>query len=250
MQPNCTHFRNPAIITNSRWLAYAAAGAATAFASASSAEAAIHYSGLINHDFANGGFVGALDPGVTLELNVGTGTWVGSGLFSFGAINIRGPLHSAVGDFVGSPGLFAYFFLSELPAGAFLPTQRFGQSCRWSSSCGCQVCYGAQFGGTNFRSSATGFVGFVFSHGGGGIQYGWARLKTSGPPEYHAVLLDYAWGDPGDRFFTGQRRLTPCVSTPCSNEPREAPPKEGSLGGLALGAAGLLAWRKRRPLKL
>jgi hypothetical protein len=29
-------------------------------------------------------------------------------------------------------------------------------------------------------------------------------------------------------------------------ESNEVVPEEGSLGGLALGAAGLLAWRKRR----
>ena len=75
---------------------------------------------------------------------------------------------------------------------------------------------------------------------------GWARVKKGGPPDYRFSLVDYAWGDPGDRFFTGQTRLTPCVSTPCSTEQVEATPKEGSLGWLALGAAGLLAWRKRR----
>ena len=154
-----------------------------------------------------------------------------------------------VGEFAGyGTGKLAYFWLSELLAGAFLPAQGFGEFCRWSSSCSCQVCYGtAEIGGSHFRAPGIGFIGFVFSHGGGGAQYGWARIKTSGPPNYRFHLLDYAWGDPGDRFFTGQTRLTPCASTPCPDEQAEAPPpKEGSLGWLALGAAGLLAWRKRR----
>jgi len=236
MKPKRTRSRKPAVITNPRWLAYGAAATASALACASSAEAEIHYSGIIDHDFANGPFAGPLDPGVTLDLNVGTGTWVGGGSFSFGAINIRGPSHSTLGAFVGYAGLFAYFWLSELPRGAFLPAQGFGNSCRWSSSCSCQVCYGAQFGSEAFRDPGTGFVGFVFNHGGG-IQYGWARVKTSGPPNYHFRLVDYAWGDPGDRIKTGQKSSAGTMV--------DAVTESGSVGLLALGAAGLVAWRKR-----
>ena len=54
-----------------------------------------------------------------------------------------------VGEFAGyGTGKLAYFWLSELLAGAFLPAQGFGEFCRWSSSCSCQVCYGtAEMGG-------------------------------------------------------------------------------------------------------
>ena len=45
-----------ASIPNSRWLAYATAGAASAFVSANSLEAHIHYSGKINSDFTQEGF--------------------------------------------------------------------------------------------------------------------------------------------------------------------------------------------------
>jgi len=41
----------PTVIPTSRWAGYAAAGAATAFAGISSAEATIHYSGIINQKF-------------------------------------------------------------------------------------------------------------------------------------------------------------------------------------------------------
>src|SRR4029434_3674664 len=43
--------RNPTSIAKSRWAAYAAAGAATALAGSNSAEAAIHYSGLLREHF-------------------------------------------------------------------------------------------------------------------------------------------------------------------------------------------------------
>ena len=163
---------------------------------------------------------------------------VGGGSFSFGAINIRGPSHNTLGAFVGNPGLFAYFFLSELPAGAVLPAQHFGNSCRWSSSCSCQVCYGAQFGGSfkNFRDAGIGFIGFVFNRGAG-TEYGWARVKTSGAPNYRFRLVDYAWGDPGDRIRTGQKSS--------AGNTVDAVTESGAIGLLALGAAGLVAWRKR-----
>ena len=67
----------PISIPKARWAAYATAGAASTLACASSAEAEIHYSGLVNHNFANGSFAGPLDPGLTLELGVGTGTQIG-----------------------------------------------------------------------------------------------------------------------------------------------------------------------------
>jgi hypothetical protein len=49
MKPNRTYSRKP--VTNSRWLAYATASAASVFTGANSAEAFIHYSGRINQVF-------------------------------------------------------------------------------------------------------------------------------------------------------------------------------------------------------
>ena len=192
MKPNGTRARKPAVITNSRWVAYATTSAATAIACAASAEAEIHYSGIVDHDFANGGFAGPMGPGVTLDLNVSTGTRVGGGGFQFGAAFIRGPSGSTAGLFAGyGTDLAAYFWLSQLFVGAFLPTQDFGEFCRRSSSCkvcrptgscSCNVCYGtAEIGGSDFRAAGIGFIGFRFSHGGGGTQYGWARVKKGGP---------------------------------------------------------------------
>ena len=43
--------RQTAKVSHSRWVAYATAGAATALAGSNSAEAAIHYSGLVNEVF-------------------------------------------------------------------------------------------------------------------------------------------------------------------------------------------------------
>src|SRR5205085_2702250 len=78
------------------------------------------------------------------------------------------------------------------------------------------------------------FVAFKFNNGNGD-QYGWARIKSQGPPVNKFTLVDYAYGDIGDSVRAGQKS---------SNDT----PVRESLGALALGAAGLLAWRKRRML--
>jgi hypothetical protein len=227
-------------IPKARWAAYATAATASTLAYASSAEAEIHYSGLVNHNFAHGPFAGPLDPGVTLELSVGTGTQIGHNTSAFGVIHIRNAAqNSFIGDFVGTLASYAGVYVSELPAGKSLPTQHFAVSCRWSSSCGCQVCYHvAYIGSARFRERGIGFIGFVFNHGSEAAQFGWARVQKSGPPLYRFRLVDYAWGDPGDRIRTGQKRSAGSMV--------DAVTESGSVGLLALGAAGLLAWRKRR----
>jgi hypothetical protein len=181
-----------------------------------------------------------LDPGVSLELFVGTGTQVGNDTSAFGNIQIRTAAH-LIGEFVGTQAWYTGIYALELSAGKPLSAQRFAISCTWSSSCGCQVCYysGALIGGSGrFHDRGIGFIGFLFIHDGGGIQYGWARVTTSGPPNYRFRLVDYAWGDPGDRIKTGQKSS--------SGNMVDAVTESGSVGLLALGAAGLVAWRKRR----
>jgi MYXO-CTERM domain-containing protein len=84
-----------------------------------------------------------------------------------------------------------------------------------------------------------GFVGFRFNTGNG-TQYGWARIETKRDINYlaHETIKDYAWGDVGDRIRTGQKSS--------SGDMVDAVTDSGSVGLLALGAAGLVAWRKRR----
>lgn len=85
--------------------------------------------------------------------------------------------------------------------------------------------YGYQ--NSQWLDAGTGFVGFRFNTGGG-VQYGWARLTMNGSPLNSFTMVDYAWGDVGDTILTGQI------------------PEPGSLALLAVGAVGLLAWRKQR----
>jgi hypothetical protein len=82
-----------------------------------------------------------------------------------------------------------------------------------------------------FESGHSGFIAFKFNSGSGD-QYGWVRLKM-GIHNRDFWLMDYAYADPGEPIRAGQTS---------SNEG----PELESLGGLALGAMGLLAWRKSR----
>jgi hypothetical protein len=94
----------------------------------------------------------------------------------------------------------------------------------------------AAFGGhtySQWKTPGTGFVGFRFSLGGpSNFYYGWARLTVDGTPGNTFTLVDFAWADGGDQIATGQTVV----------------PEPGSLGLLAVGAAGLLALRKRRAI--
>jgi hypothetical protein len=84
-----------------------------------------------------------------------------------------------------------------------------------------------------FEEHGFGLIGFKFNNGAG-VQYGWVRVKMAGNPKNNFVVVDYAYGDPGDVVLAGQKF-------------DDSAPSLESLGGLALGAAGLLAWRQRRP---
>jgi hypothetical protein len=95
------------------------------------------------------------------------------------------------------------------------------------------------YSGGQFFQEGIGYIGFRFNNGGG-KQYGWVRVEMPGPPYLEArfKLVDYAWGDPGDRIKAGQTSL--------AGDQVEAVPDQSSLGLLALGGAGLMAWRKGR----
>ena len=100
-----------------------------------------------------------------------------------------------------------------------------------------------------WASPGMGFVGFVFNNGAG-PQFGWARVRVSSIDPRNGIggfafkVLDFAYGDPGERITAGQG--IPGGREDDQDISDDQGPDEGSLGGLALGAAGLLAWRKSR----
>lgn len=219
-------------ISGGRWAAYAAAGVASTAALAPAAEAEVHYSGVLNYDFAAHSGAGQfpLDPGVTLALEVGVAT--GNSDF-FGHANVLG----ANGAFAGHLTFYTSPLASALPARTRLSQQGFAVSCRHTSSFSTIVCYYSGDNlGADFRNKGITFLGFEFTNDSG-THYGWARMRLSGAPDYRVVLVDYAYADAREPLLTGQKK---------SRHQAVATTKTGSLGLLAAGGAGLTAWRAQK----
>jgi hypothetical protein len=109
----------------------------------------------------------------------------------------------------------------------------------------------------DWQEPGTYYVGFRFNTGAG-VQYGWVRVKWGGCSYNGFIVLDYAWGDPGDKLKAGQKRLheeetqlAPQAAKRTDATPVQIPDKahaslasvKGSLGLLAFGAVGLQTWR-------
>ena len=218
--------RKTASIAKGRWAAYATAGAASALC-ASSAEATIHYSGPI-HRYSEWQWTRAFrfrldQPGDSIHFRHYVTAFTTSGSGRFGVYGIAGK------GFAGfyCPSNPRVGVVSKLNLGDFISRRPFlaketfgvlGQDIH--NSCPGQ-----------FEDDTFGFIGFKFN-GGSGDQYGWGRIKLDFRSSFWVV--DYAYADPGEPIKAGQTSSNEMV------------PEEGSLGWLARGAAGLLAWRKSR----
>lgn len=201
------------------------AGAASAFG-AVSAEASITYSGPINQEFsgrASGTFPLEGVGNFLVALHHSNGSILNEG--SYGAtFYLRGTTPSQGRAVAG-------FLVNSV---AYASKLRFGQTINLRPF----AYLGALLAGSRYPSApwnevGTGFLGFRFK-GPGGLQYGWARIDFTDSSHHDFTFIDYAFADPGERITAGQTGGT-------------VPESGGSLGLLALGCAGLLAWRTARP---
>jgi hypothetical protein len=237
MKPKCTRPGKPAAIANSRWLAYATAGAASAFTCASSADATIHYSGTIDR-ILNGCETATyqLDrPADFVRLRHSLLACVTPGYSGAAFFNVGGLAAASIAGFYNGCR-FNPVSVSNLERGQLISNKPFVPAQSSSAILGQDGACAGQF-----AEMGTGFIGFKFNNGSGD-QYGWVRINTRGSPNHPFILRDYAYGDAGDRIRAGQKSSNEMV--PEENE--DIAPQEGSLGALALGAAALMAWRKRR----
>jgi hypothetical protein len=233
---------NSLSISETRWLAYATAGAASALGVSPSAEAEIHYSGLVNITMEvhrNEGHKSVFLPltnGASLLFTAFyfnnasayffiTGAQQGSALAFFTYSNCRALQKLEKGDPIRScdncsnPRHFAS--VAGMPGrGGIIGYQIVGHF----------HCY------SSLECNAGGIIGFKFN-AGNGPQFGWARIL--GVDVFHHwryEIKDYAWADPGERIVAGQRSSTELGSVS----------EMGSLGLLAAGARGLELWRRVR----
>jgi hypothetical protein len=122
-------------------------------------------------------------------------------------------------------GFQSYNFVpSKLTFGQNISIRPFGENV------GVLASFSGPFSSSPWLQAGTGFVGFCFN-GGAGQQYGWARITMDGAPANKFTLVDYAFADLGQRIRAGQTGVSD---------------SGGSLGLLAIGCAGLLAWRACR----
>jgi hypothetical protein len=126
-------------------------------------------------------------------------------------------------------GLQLFNWLYKLDSGVNVSTQAFVSH---NKSVYDLIDYGAD-SKSKWKEPGIGYVGFKFNDGTG-WHYGWARIKKGREPRNFFELLDYAYGGVDEPIRTGQKHS------------RGQTPTQGSLGLLALGATGLLAWRKAR----
>lgn len=217
----------------STWGVYAAATGAT-LALASSADASIIY-GVANVS-------ASITPNVSFDF-ASTAFQIGNHKVELGIGEINISTHfsvfAAIRGVGPGPTLFADQGVSSLikfaPGQTVLPTSggfsRYGlaRAIERNSALG-TVSFG------NFASGKTGFAGFVLQNGSSNLDFGWLRIKVSDPNSVGYMTeiqaLDWAYNDAA---------FTPIVAGEGAPEPGTA-----ALALLASGAAGLLAWRRRR----
>ena len=214
------------------------ASAASAFTGTNSAEATIHYSGLIGEFFGSCDDKSArfqLDqPGDSIQLRHSLAFGCTASYGGYAYFSIHGRAGNAFAGFYNPCPSANVASVSRLNRGQLISRRPF--LARRSGVLAAFNMYCSSTGSVGqFDSGGVGFIGFKFNNGSGD-QYGWVRIKmlTRHPIDHDFQLMDYAYADPGEPIRAGQKSSNEMV------------PEEGSLGGLALGAAGLLAWRKRR----
>ncbi|MEM7453783.1 MAG: PEP-CTERM sorting domain-containing protein [Planctomycetota bacterium] len=221
--------RNKSVVDNKRWSKYAAAaaaGAVTVVGAQSTVDADITI----------------MDVNTSLvDRSQGDGYFDTFGPYSFGGAGASFSFQQAFNETASGEGQLLvigagsiqiagqavgpYFYPSNLAYGQAVSTASFNLNAGDRGD----MAWGAGYSGSQFTNAGVGYVGFSFDLGNG-TQYGWAEVDVAGAPVNTATFLRYGWGMPGDQVLAGVGQI----------------PEPGSLGVLAMGSVGLLAWRRRK----
>lgn len=207
-------------IATVRWAAYSAAAAASSFAGAGSAEAVIHYSGVLDEK------IGRDD---VISIPVGSG----GAVMTFFHRRVR---YGSSSDYIGGSAFFSIYGASGKVAGDIKGdgqlsisnlARRDAISLRSFPENHGFLAQRSDGDATHprgrFQQQGYGFIGFTFNSGAGD-QYGWVRVRMEGFPSNRFYVVDFASADPGESISAGQKSGSMVAME--------------SLGGLALGAAG------------
>ena len=226
-----------------RVAAYAAAATAASTAATQDVQAAVIYEDIqdvvIQEATPGGGIVAGFD----LDNN-------GSVDFEFGHQLLSGTFGMAVAgtgeNLTGFPNTTAnqiaanavtingdtLFYLRNLSQGTIVDSSLTSLSTLGSFNRG-YLAYGATSSclSCEFSSETDGLLGLSFD-ANGTTNYGWMRVKIDDGDRNRMTVLSYAYEDTGAPIAAG-------------SETAVAVPEPGCLGLLALGGAGLMAWRRR-----
>ena len=210
-------------VAHSRWLAYATATTATTLAGSHSLEADIHYSGRLDVQFQCQ--IESCKTTHTFQLDKPDDFFVLTHYVN-SYHGLRFLIHGIVFTLLGAVRWPDTGYVSRLRSDQRISNGPFAQGGGY---------LGAYADNRQWNEPGYGIIGFSFNNGAG-VQYGWARIRMTGYLTNDSIyrLVDYAYADPGEPLRAGQESRD------------DQAPDQGSLGWLALGAVGLLAWRNRR----
>lgn len=222
MKSNGIQHQDNSTVGARRWAAYAAAAAATAVAASENADAAVFWSGPVNLS------VRAPQSETLAQVVAPLHTESGA-TFAFGR-------HIHVSQGIGyaqfrAKGTVAGYFTFGFPYASNLPYSTpvaRGYFDHALASFFMTLAYKHGYGFSQFLDPGIGYLGFKFIDIHNQAKHGWARVDMDGAPYNGYTIVDYAYRDVDDFLRVGKV------------------PEPGSLGLLAVGAAGLLAARAAR----